>query len=91
MRTRAFLALGLPALTGLFQAAFGLAQTERQQRSFPAGSHGATRICAITGDETVRCLLGARAGQRMIVEISTTNSSAYFSITALGATEALHI
>ena len=59
--------------------------------SFPAGSDGANRIGAITGDKAVRYLLGARAGQRMTVEMTTTNASAYFNITAPGAIEALHI
>jgi hypothetical protein len=91
MRTTAISALGLAALVGLFQAAPGLAQTVMQHVSFPAGSDGATRIGAITGDEAVRSLLGARAGQRMTVKMTTTSASAFFNITAPGATEALHI
>jgi hypothetical protein len=91
MRTNAILALGLAALVGIFQAAPSLAQTVTQQVSFPTGSDGATRTGAITGDEAVRYVLDARAGQRMAVEMNTTNASAYFNITAPGATEALHI
>lgn len=91
MRTTAVLALGLAALVGLFQAAPGLAQTVTQQVSFSNGSDGATRTGTITGDEAVRYVLDARAGQRMAVEMTTTNASAYFNITAPGATEALHI
>ncbi|WP_245749426.1 SH3 domain-containing protein [Gemmobacter aquatilis] len=39
----------------------------------------------------MRFTLGARGGQRMIVEMTTSNASAYFNITAPGAAEALHI
>lgn len=39
----------------------------------------------------MRYVLGASAGQRMTVEMTTSNASAYFNITAPGATEALHI
>jgi hypothetical protein len=91
MRTTAILALGLATLVGLFQAAPGLAQTAMQLVSFPAGSDGTTRTGAITGDEAVRYVLDARAGQRMTVKMTTSNASAYFNITAPGATEALHI
>jgi hypothetical protein len=91
MRTTAMLAIGLVALIGLSPAAPVLAETVTRQVSFPAGSTGATITGAITGDDAVRYLLGARAGQSMMVEMTTTNASAYFNITAPGATEALHI
>jgi hypothetical protein len=91
MRTTAMLAIGLAALIGLSPAAPVLAETVTRQVSFPAGSTGATITGAITGDDAVRYLLGARAGQSMMVEMTTTNASAYFNITAPGATEALHI
>jgi Bacterial SH3 domain len=91
MRTTALIAIILAALLGLAPAASVLAETVTQQVSFPAGSDGATLTSAITGDEAVRYILDARAGQRMIVEMSTSNASAYFNITAPGATEALHI
>jgi hypothetical protein len=88
---RATATLALAALTGLFLASPGLAQTVTQQVSFPAGSDGTTRTGTIKGDEAVRYVLGAGAGQRMTVEMTTTNASAYFNITAPGATEAIHI
>jgi hypothetical protein len=91
MRTTAMLAIGLAALIGLSPAAPVLAETVTRQVSFPAGSTGATITGAITGDDAVRYLLGARAGKSMMVEMTTTNASAYFNITAPGATEALHI
>lgn len=91
MRTTATLAIGLATMIGLSEADPVQAETVIQQVSFPAGSDGTSLVGAITGDETVRYRLGASAGQRMTVEMTTTNASAYFNITAPGATEALHI
>jgi hypothetical protein len=91
MRSFALLAIGLAALTGLLQATPVHAETVTKQVSFPAGSNGTTLAGAITGDDDVRYSLGATAGQRMTVEMATTNASAYFNITAPGAIEALHI
>jgi Bacterial SH3 domain len=91
MRTSANIAIALAALLCLAPAASVLAETMTQQVSFPAGSDGATLTGTIRGDEAVRYILDARAGQRMIVGMTTTNASAYFNITAPGATEALHI
>lgn len=91
MRTTALFALSFAALIGIAPAIPGLAQSVTEQVSFPAGSNGTTVSNSITGDEAVRYLLGARAGQRLKVEMTTTNASAYFNITAPGATEALHI
>jgi hypothetical protein len=91
MRTTAHIAIALAALLGLAPAALILAETVSRQVSFPAGSDGVTLTSAINGDEAVRSMLDARAGQRMAVEMTTTNASAYFNITAPGATEALHI
>jgi hypothetical protein len=91
MRTAAILAFVYVVLVWLSQAAPVLAKTVTQQISFPAGSDGTTLTGAITGDEAVHYLLGASAGQRMTVEMTTTNASAYFNITVPGATEALHI
>jgi hypothetical protein len=91
MRTTTLIAFSLAALIGLSQASPVLADTVTRQVSFPAGSTGTTITGVITGDEAVRYMLDARAGQRMSVEMTTTNASAYFNITAPGATEAVHI
>jgi hypothetical protein len=91
MRTQAILAIGLAALVGLAQADPAPAQTVTQQVSFPAGSDGSTIAATIKGPETIRYVLGASAGQRMTVEMTTSNASAYFNVTPPGATEALHI
>lgn len=87
----ALLAICCATLIGSASAAPALAETVTQQVSFPAGSDGTTLIGTITGDDAVRYLLDARAGQRMTVEMTTTNASAFFNITAPGATEAMHI
>ena len=91
MRTTALLAICFATLIGFPPAAPALAETVTQQVAFPAGSDGTTLVGTITGDKAVRYLLDARAGQRMTVEMTTTNPSAYFNITAPGATEAMHI
>lgn len=91
MRKTAFLAICFATLIAFAPAAPALAETVTQQVSFPAGSDGTSLVGTITGDEAVRYMLDARAGQRMTVGMTTTNPSAYFNITAPGATEAMHI
>jgi hypothetical protein len=91
VRIKAILAICLAVLIGLSQAASVLAATVSQRVSFPAGSDGSKITGTITGEEAVHYVLGASAGQRMSVEMATTNTSAYLNITAPGATEALHI
>jgi hypothetical protein len=91
MRPTVLLAVALAATIGFASTAPSVAETVTRQVSFPAGSNGAKLTGAITGDESVRYLLGAGAGQRMTVTMRTSNASAYFNITAPGATEALHI
>ncbi|MEY4983403.1 MAG: hypothetical protein RIR62_1669 [Pseudomonadota bacterium] len=90
MRSKALIAC-LALLTGALQATPLLAETVTRQVAFPAGSNGATFTATLEGDETLRYMLDARAGQRMTVDMTTTNASAYFNISAPGATEALHI
>lgn len=91
MRAPALLAFCCAALIGWLAAAPAPAETVNQRVSFPAGSEGTTLTARIKGDEAVRYLLKSGAGQRLMVEMYTTNASAYFNITAPGATEALHI
>lgn len=87
----AVFAIGLVAVLGLWPQGPAKAQTVTQQVSFPAGSTGTTIKGAIAGDEAVRYTLGASAGQQLTVEMTTSNASAYFNITAPGAVEAMHI
>lgn len=57
---------------------------------FPRGTSGTTISDTITGYQTVNYRLGVSAGQRMSVQLDAGNASAYFNITAPGASEALY-
>lgn len=74
----------LPGPTG-GPVASGRTETLR----FDRGATSASRRGSITGYETVTYLVDVRAGQRMSVDLQTSNRSAYFNITAPGAREAL--
>lgn len=91
MRPNALFSLCLAALIGVVAAPPVPAETVTRQVSFPAGSDGTTLSSDIRGDKTVRYVLDARAGQSMTVAMATNNPSAYFNITAPGASEALHV
>lgn len=91
MRITGLIAIGLAAMIGFSQASLVQAETVTRQVSFSGGSNGTTLSATIKGDQAVRYILNARAGQRMAVVMTTSNASAYFNVTAPGATEALHI
>ena len=63
--------------------------TRTQTVKFPRGASGITIKDTISGRESVRYSVGASAGQRMDVQLDTSNASNYFDITAPGASEAL--
>ncbi|MDQ2092444.1 SH3 domain-containing protein [Marimonas arenosa] len=63
-------------------AAAQQANVERVQ--FPAGQSGTTVSASLKGYESIEYLLGARAGQRMVVELFPSNPSTYFNIFAPG-------
>lgn len=56
--------------------------TERVQ--FRAGQSGASINGSLTGYESIHYLLGANAGQRMVVDLSASNASTYYNIYAPG-------
>lgn len=56
---------------------------------FDRGASSATRRDSITGYETVTYLLDIRAGQRLTVDLQSSNRSGYFNVTAPGANAAL--
>jgi hypothetical protein len=64
-------------------------RTERV--AFKKGEAAAKVESSIRGRETVDYVLGARAGQAMIVELSSKNPGAYFNVMAAGADTALFI
>lgn len=71
----------LSALIRFVVAPAAIAERVTRQLSFSAGSDGTTPGRKIRGDESIRYVFGARAGQRMTVEMATTNTSTYFDIT----------
>lgn len=51
---------------------------------FPAGQSGTTIRGSLQGYETIQYMLGASAGQRMVVDMTTSNPSTYFNVFAPG-------
>ena len=77
---------------GLLAAASAAEAQSRVERvQFAPGASGTLIQGTIRGDEAVDYLLGASAGQRMIVSLQTTNASNYFNVTAPGAAAAMFI
>ena len=63
-------------------------QTERV--SFEPGTTGAVLTESIKGNVIIDYLLGAKAGQHMMVVLETDNPSNYFNVMAPGVDEAMH-
>ncbi len=87
MRRQAIL-IGIGLLVTMASAE---AQSRVEQVHFAPGTSGTVINGTIRGDEAVDYLLGASAGQRMIVSLQTTNASNYFIVTAPGAAAAMYI
>lgn len=64
---------------------------ETRQVHFDAGTSGTVIRDSITGYEGIDYKLGASAGQRMVVDLNTSNLSNYFNIMAPGADSALFV
>lgn len=64
---------------------------ETRQVRFDAGTSGTVFRDSITGYEGIDYKLGASAGQRMVVDLNTSNLSNYFNIMAPGADSALFV
>jgi len=81
-RLLAALALALALSTG----APALAQEDIRQVEvhFPAGSTGTTLAGKVTGRESISYLIGAEAGQRMDVKLTSRSTSLYFNLYAPG-------
>lgn len=62
----------------------------RETVRFTKGSSGATINSKVKGYESVKYSLGVRAGQKMSVQLDSSNASLYFNITAPGASEAVY-
>lgn len=63
----------------------------RETVRFAAGTSGTTINSKVKGYDSVQYSLGVRAGQKMSVQLDSSNASLYFNITAPGASEALYI
>ncbi|MBJ3783732.1 SH3 domain-containing protein [Devosia sediminis] len=84
---RAFVALALAALLAVLPA--GAQDNRTVDVRFPRGASGTTVSDSITGYQSINYRIGVSAGQRMSVQLDTSNASNYFNITAPGASEAL--
>jgi hypothetical protein len=86
-------ALTLCLLTGLACATPTLASADiRQERvHFQAGTSQATLKGHLRGDSDVDYLLGAKAGQRMTVEMHSDNPQNYFNVLPPGGDQALFV
>lgn len=62
-----------------------------EQVRFPSGSSGTVINNTIRGYESIDYMLGAGAGQRMVVDLETSNLSNYYNIWAPGADSALFV
>lgn len=67
------------------------AQDRTERVSFAPGATGTIVSGTIRGERRVAYVLGASAGQRMAVNMTTGNASAYFNIRRSGSNEAIHI
>ncbi|MFN4203362.1 MAG: SH3 domain-containing protein [Tabrizicola sp.] len=85
--TAFLLAVATACVTGSGPAS---AQDRTQRVSFPAGATGTVLRDRIVGSRGVNYVLGASAGQRMTVEMSTDNASAYFNIRRSGSDTAIY-
>lgn len=62
----------------------------REAVHFAPGTSGSTIKSKVKGYDSVQYSLGVKAGQKMSVQLDSSNASLYFNITAPGATEALY-
>ena len=74
--------------TSMVGPAFAQDRTERV--TFASGTTGAILRGTIRGDRGVKYVLGASAGQRMSVDMTTGNASAYFNIRRSGTDTAIY-
>lgn len=91
MKASGGICLILAALLSFAPAASTTAQEVRREPvHFAAGKTGTSIKGAIRGYETVEYVLGAAAGQRMVVKLSTSNTGAYFNLLPPGSRTAIH-
>lgn len=90
---RPFLAvLGLAALAALPSPARAQEDIRKERVQFESGATQAVRAGAIRGRETIDYLLGAQAGQRLVVDVLRRgNRFLYFNVLPPGSETALHV
>lgn len=82
----------LATLALFLSAAETAAQNIRTERvSFASGTSGTVIRGEILGDEIIDYVVGARGGQRMVVDLAVDNPSAYFNVLPAGNPAAIHI
>lgn len=62
----------------------------REAVHFSPGTSGSTISSKVKGYDSVQYSLGVKAGQKMSVQLDSSNASLYFNITAPGASAALY-
>lgn len=62
----------------------------RETVRFAPGTSGSTINARVTGYQSVQYSVGVRAGQKMSVQLDSSNASLYFNITGPGADAALY-
>lgn len=87
MRMIRFVMLGLAVLVAVPAVAD---EIRRETVHFTVGSSGSTIKSKLKGSQSVEYALGARAGQKLSVQLDSSNSSLYFNIVAPGADTALY-
>lgn len=65
------------------------AQTANERLAFPRGKSGTVVRDTIRGYESVEYHVDLSAGQRLTVDLQTSNASNYYNVTAPGAAEAM--
>lgn len=87
----AALASSITVLEPVVAGGSAQAQERRETIRFAPGRSGATLRGKIRGDESVSYRIKASAGQRLVVDLRTSNPSNYFNVSREGASEALFI
>jgi hypothetical protein len=79
-------------LGAMLLAAMPAGAAERTETvKFAAGKTSAVMSGTIKGDDSVRYVLGARAGQKLSVQMTARNASCYINVLAPGSDTAVHI
>jgi hypothetical protein len=87
MRMIGYLMFGLAVLAAVPAVAD---EVRRETVHFSGGSSGSTIKSKLKGYQSVEYAVGVSAGQKMSVQLDSSNSSLYFNVVAPGANTALY-